>query len=440
MKRLPFLGILISTAAVSACGVTEEKTMTVIDPGHYHASLIQKNNLKGVSQVVKVYAPAGMELDSYLATVDSFNSREESPTSWKEELHVSEHFLDSLPPASKGDFVVLAGKNRNKSAYIKKAIECGYSVLSDKPMAISSHDYEELAYAYDLAESKGLAICDLMTERYDVLNAILRRVISDRDFFGKIENVSVSSVHHFYKEVSGTTLKRPAWYYDVTQQGEGIADVTTHLLDLIFWQCFPGQAVAPEDITNLMAFHYPTPVSQEQYEQSTGISVFPDYLSSAVDCNGLLQVMSNGWISFLMKGIPVRVEVRWDYEAPTKSGDTSESSYIGEKASVQLVQNARTGFNRQLSVNGSGSSLKLLAEKLAEEYEGLIVNMADEGTMVLDMPQDKKPGHEEHFNMVAASFLSMIDAGKVPVWEKMNTLTKYKITTSAVKLSSQIDE
>ncbi|MFQ8805711.1 MAG: putative oxidoreductase C-terminal domain-containing protein [Alistipes indistinctus] len=35
-------------------------------------------------------------------------------------------------------------------------------------------------------------------------------------------------------------MTRPAWYYDVTQQGEGIADVTTHLIDLAAWKCFPG--------------------------------------------------------------------------------------------------------------------------------------------------------------------------------------------------------
>lgn len=40
----------------------------------------------------------------------------------------------------------------------------------------------------------------------------------------------MTSIHSFYKEVAGKPLTRPAWYYDVTQQGEGIADVTTHLI------------------------------------------------------------------------------------------------------------------------------------------------------------------------------------------------------------------
>ena len=41
-------------------------------------------------------------------------------------------------------------------------------------------------------------------------------------------SITMESVHHFFKNVSGKPLIRPAWYYDVAQQGEGIADVTTH--------------------------------------------------------------------------------------------------------------------------------------------------------------------------------------------------------------------
>ena len=47
------------------------------------------------------------------------------------------------------------------------------------------------------------------------------------------------SVHHFYKIVSGSPVIRPAWFFDTSQQGEGIVDVTTHLVDLIQWGCFP---------------------------------------------------------------------------------------------------------------------------------------------------------------------------------------------------------
>ena len=37
---------------------------------------------------------------------------------------------------------------------------------------------------------------------------------------------------YYYKTVSGVPLKRPAWFFDVTQAGEGLSDVGTHLIDL----------------------------------------------------------------------------------------------------------------------------------------------------------------------------------------------------------------
>ena len=70
------------------------------------------------------------------------------------------------------------------------------------------------------------------------------------DVFGKLEegtpdnpSVTKESIHHFYKYVSGNILTRPAWFMDTKQQGEGIVDVTTHLVDLVQWECFPEQTL-----------------------------------------------------------------------------------------------------------------------------------------------------------------------------------------------------
>ena len=43
--------------------------------------------------------------------------------------------------------------------------------------------------------------------------------------------VVMDSVHHFFKEVAGKPLIRPAWFFDVRQEGEAIPDVGTHLID-----------------------------------------------------------------------------------------------------------------------------------------------------------------------------------------------------------------
>jgi predicted dehydrogenase len=60
--------------------------------------------------------------------------------------------------------------------------------------------------------------------------------------------ITKESVHHFFKYVSGSPLVRPAWFFDVEQQGEGIVDVTTHLVDLIQWEAFPEVTLKKEDV------------------------------------------------------------------------------------------------------------------------------------------------------------------------------------------------
>ena len=220
----------------------------VIDPGHFHAALVQKNMLDGVSDTVRVYASAGKELDQYLMTMKSFSERKDDPVSWVQEVHSGEGYLEALPEEGNGNVVVLSGNNKDKSEYISLAVDKGYNVLTDKPMSISVSDFDRIVDAYEIAEKESLIIYDLMTERYDILNQITRMLLSDIGLFGAPDGsvapaVWMKSVHHFYKMVAGEPVVRPEWYYDVHQQGEGIADVTTHLIDLVFWQCFPEQPV-----------------------------------------------------------------------------------------------------------------------------------------------------------------------------------------------------
>jgi hypothetical protein len=53
--------------------------------------------------------------------------------------------------------------------------------------------------------------------------------------------VRMASVHHIMKQVAGVPNFRPAWFFDVTQQGESLADVGTHLVDRVHSTLFPEQ-------------------------------------------------------------------------------------------------------------------------------------------------------------------------------------------------------
>ena len=85
-----------------------------------------------------------------------------------------------------------------------------------------------------------------MTERYEITSILQRELVNDPDIFGAIlpgtaeePGVRMESVHHILKLVAGVPNLRPAWFFDVHEQGEALADVGTHLVDLAQWTLFP---------------------------------------------------------------------------------------------------------------------------------------------------------------------------------------------------------
>jgi predicted dehydrogenase len=435
MKLKTILMTLSAIAAVS-CAKPQELEMIVVAPGHFHASLLQKNSLEGVSDIVKVYAKAGSELEAYKSTIESFNTREDNPTNWVLDVYEGEDFLEHIPASDGNDFAVFAGNNKLKSDYILHCISKGYHVISDKPMAINADGNAKLQQAYQIAETDNLVIYDLMTERYDVQNEITRALMSDKEIFGEVSGkIEIEDIHHFFKQVAGKPLTRPMWYFDVRQQGEGIADVTTHFIDLIFWECFPGETITTTDVKVTGADRFPTLITLDQYKAVTGADSFPDYLAEDVK-DGVLNVYSNGTIDFEVKGIPVSILMRWDYAPEAGSGDRFHEVISGSISSLEIVQDASTGFSRRLFINTT-EDLALKAEALLKAtWPQVALTKVEEGKYVVDIPAEYKHPHEEHFSMVGQDFINAVRSGSMPEWEKQNTLTKYHITTTAVSMAS----
>lgn len=422
--------------------------LVVLDPGHFHASLLQKNALAELSNTVRVYAPEGAEVGQYLAAVASYNERAEEPTSWQEVVYTGPDYLERMIGDRAGDLVVLAGNNQKKTDYILESVKAGYHVLSDKPLAICREDFDLLREAYAEAHRRGVWICDLMTERYDALNILTRELMHDTELFGELlpgtadnPSISMCSIHHFFKSVSGQPLIRPAWYYDVEQQGEGIADVTTHLIDLVFWQCFPEIPVHYEsDVEVLSASHWPTAVQPEDFRLSTGTEPFPPYLEKYLR-DGVLEVMANGRMLFRVKGVHVGMEVNWNWSSP--NGEDAFSAVMrGSRAAIEVVQDETTGNVKSLYVRSAEgidpaqteAALQRRVAALQTEYPELrVVKTGTPGRFLVDLPVAVRPGHEVHFGLVAERFLRSIRTGEMPAWEEVNTLAKYYITTTAVE-------
>ena len=80
---------------------------------------------------------------------------------------------------------------------------------------------------------------DVMTERYEITTILQGELVRDPDIAGRLlpgtpeePTFYIDSVHNLMKTVSGAPLLRPAWFFDTDEQGEALADVGTHLVDL----------------------------------------------------------------------------------------------------------------------------------------------------------------------------------------------------------------
>lgn len=433
-----------------------------VDPGHFHAALVQNRSYDGVSTEAVVYAPEGADLKSHLALIDQFNSRKENPTAWKETVCVGADFLERFVEDAKkrsasenaSKVVVLAGRNNVKPDYYLAAAEAGLNVLSDKPMAITAEDYVKLCDAAAVAKSKGLLFADIMTERHEITTILQKELSLRGDVYGVQEKGSVEdpavakvSVHHFCKLVNGKPLRRPAWYYDTKQQGEAIVDVTTHLTDLVQWELFPGVELKRSDVKMLAARTWPTPITAADYEKSTGLKEWPAYLKGSVDKDNVLQCKANGEFTYALKGVHAKVSVEWHFMPPAGGGDTHYSLMRGSNAELVIRQGVKQGFKPVLYVKlrpgadraKTGLALDNALAEIGKSYPGVKAvpaNGEEEGaTWKIDVPKVYDIGHEAHFSQVMKQFLEWLKQGSMPEIERRNLLVKYYTLAEAWKMS-----
>jgi len=445
--------LMLTVGMVNLYGQENPKEIKLItlDPGHFHAALIQKSMYPQMSSEVYVYAPAGTDVDLHLTRIKGYNSRSQEPTKWEEKIYIGKDYLQKMLAEKKGNVVMLAGNNKLKTKYIADAITAGFHVYADKPMAINTAGYHLLEKAFKQAEQKNIMIYDIMTERYEITSMLQKAFSTFEEVFGVLQNGSLEnpsvikeSVHHFYKEVSGSPLQRPAWFYDVTQVGEGIVDVTTHLVDLVQWSCFPDQTLNYErDIQLMDAKRWATVLSPSQFMASTKVSQIPDYLKNIQTSDGQLSVFSNGQIDYKIKGHHAQVKVTWAWQAEPGAGDTHYSIMRGTNSSLVIRQGKEQGYQPVFSVESNRfkeeafrNTFERVFRIVAKTYPGISYLLIGNAA-VFDIPAVYKEGHEAHFARVTEKFLDFLSKGKMPSWEVPNILVKYKLTTEALNLASK---
>jgi predicted dehydrogenase len=424
--------------------------LITLDPGHFHAALVQKSMYPQVDPTVYVYAKSGPDLEQHLGRIKSYNNSTTAPTHWNEIVYEGEDYLARMLKEKKGNVVVLAGNNQLKTDYILKSIQSGFNVFSDKPMVINEKGFNQLKTAFTIAQKNKLLLYDIMTERYEITTMLQRAFSMEPAIFGVLEKgtvdnpaVTKESVHHFYKYVSGAVLTRPAWFLDVEQEGEGIVDVTTHLVDLVQWECFPGKTLDyKKDIKLNNAKSWKTMISPAQFTELTKMKEVPAYLEKyRVDKNNI-GVLSNGEINYTIKGIHAKVSVIWNYKAPDGTGDTHYSIMRGTKANLIIRQGAEQQYKPTLYIETRMHTesfepiLQKIVDKIAKQYKGVSIKRVREGWEVV-IPESFKEGHESHFARVTEKYLDYLLNHNMPAWEIPNMLAKYYTTTQAQKLASK---
>ena len=446
---------LILLIALAACNSKAEKgasdtnkvRLITLDPGHFHAALVQKKMYQDVDSTVFVYAPETPDVGLHLEKIKAYNEQLAEPTRWNEQVYTGSDFFTKMLEEKKGNVVVLAGNNKQKTEYIKRSVDAGLNVLADKPMAIDQKSFNTLEAAFEAAKKNDLLLYDIMTERYEITTMLQREFSMLPELFGSLEkgtpdnpSVTKESRHHFYKYVSGKVLTRPAWFMDVNQEGEGIVDVTTHLVDLIQWECFPDQIIKYQsDVKVNSAKRWYTEMTLSQFKSITKQDKFPDYLKKNVVNDSILRVYSNGEINYQLKGVHARVSVNWAFQAPEGTGDTHYSIMRGTKANLVIRQGAEQNYKPVLYIEPAKASiseevLKAQLAKVQAKYPGVTVKKLSKGWEVV-VPEKYKEGHEAHFARVMEKFLEYLKNKNIPEWEVPNMIAKYYTTTKGLELA-----
>ena len=459
---------LAATAILSACaggsqknaekarskftGAKGEVKLMTLDPGHFHAALIQKSMYDQIDPTVYVFAPEGDDVTQHLDRIEAFNKRTDKPTAWIEKVYTGSDYLEKMLTEKPGNVMMVAGNNAKKTEYIQKAVEAGINVFADKPMVITPEAFPVLEQAFKTAAEKGVLLYDIMTERHEITNIIQRELTKNPNVFGGLIEGTVEqpaifkeSVHNFMKMVAGVPNRRPAWFFDASQQGESIADVATHLVDLAQWSGFPEVILNKTDVQMISAKHWSTDISPAQFEKVTGIKEFPEFLKKDAT-DGKLKVLANGEMVYKLKGKVVKVSALWNFEAPEGAGDSHYSIMRGKLCNVVIKQGKEEGYKPTIFIEANTSedltafeaSLKKAVEQdIAANYPGLKLIKISEKLWTIEIPAQFKVGHEAHFGQVTEQYLHYLKDGKLPEWEVPNMIVKYYTTTEAMKMAEK---
>jgi predicted dehydrogenase len=422
-------------------------TLLFLEPGHFHAALTLREHHPLVADEVVVYVEdaGGREVAEFLGLLDAFNRRPQRPTRWRAVVRAGPEPLTRLLEERPGDVVILAGRNDRKMALIRGLHDGGLHVLADKPWITSATSLPDVRHVL----GGGAPVMEMMTGRHAPTSRIAERLLREPEIFGEFDTkddepaIRLTSVHHLEKSVNGAPLRRPPWFFDVRVQGDGLADIPTHLVDQAQRFLAAHGTATDREAELLAARRWSTPVPRALFARVTGLADFPPELRAHVE-GDVLAYAGNAELSFRLRGVGVHLTTRWDLTEGAGGGDAHRATVAGTASRVRVEQGPHTGFRRRLLVEPrkSGSRIDAALQKAMTawqpEHPGLAAVATLEGYEI-DVPAGPGTGHEGQFPLVLDEFLRTIDnAARWPDERAADTLAKYELLARALTTERRI--
>ena len=251
--------------------------------------------------------------------------------------------------------------------------------------------------------------------------------------------IEITSTHHLCKLVNGEPLRRPPWYYDAREQGDGMVDVQSHLTDQAQWLVAPEEAMDfDRDVVLDGARRWSTPVPPELFRDSTGAEGYPESLAPWIR-DGVLEYPCNGEIRYRLRGVSVHQVADWGQREPAGGGDLHGAVVRGTRAVLEVRHGPRTGFVPEVRLRPRpGQALApALSRALAgwqDDFPGLDVQPHGEGYRFV-APPALHSTHESHFARSLAEFLGCVESGAWPEALQSRIRTRYRILAEARALA-----
>ena len=416
-------------------------------PGHFHAALLLKSPNERIAADVHVYATAGDEREAFVGLIDAFNANTGHPTHWRVHIHDApseQAALDALIEERRGQAVVLAGRNDSKLRTIARLHAHGFWVIADKPWVAN----EQAASDLDEACKGSPLAMDIMPDRHEFLARVRKQVVSSEELFGEFVTddaqgpaIELSSTHHLYKIVNGRPLRRPAWYYDVRIQGDGVVDGHSHLTDQAQWLVGATHVYDfDKDVRINDVRRWATLVPLELFQDSTGLTTWPDLLRPQVR-DDVLHYACNAELRYELCGINVRQFSDWGQREPAGGGDLHGAVIRGSRAVLSVEHGAHTAYVPQVYLHPrDGVSLHAVLDTALQDWQpmfpGLAVEAVAQGFRFV-APQVLHSTHESHFAKALAEFLDYMDSGHWPADLQARIRTRHLLLTDALIHANQ---